>query len=393
MKGDKMRAQKSFIFVLLGIFVCLLVFGSDVEIVDNPKVPLPEKGKRKRLVFNEELTIGVAEGAEDYMFGNTVFVTADDQGCCYVLDWDQKRIQKYDPEGKYLLSIGGKGQGPGEFMNVWSPRFDEDGHIYATDIVNHRVSFFDKDGKFQRQIKIPDGVGGITILSSGNYFTDKSIRKEEKGTSTVVIVHGVYDKEYNLLAEVHRDVLEFKPRGNKSRAEFLADIMSRGILKPSFTSYVVENALIYTSYPDTYEIRVYSQEGEIQKIIRREFDYIKVSKQHKEYAFNRSADELLRSSPLRSLKDEVRKHMKYPKHLPAYVRFTLMDNGWIFVIVEVVRDKALIDLFNEKGVYIGQFETEIPTTSLLFKNGKAYAVAAVNGYKFVKRYGFEIQEY
>ena len=102
----------------------------DVEVISNPKTPLSQKGKRKKLVFKEELTIGEIEGDENYMFGEVVFCSADDEGNIYVTDWDKKRIQKYNPQGKFLLTIGRKGQGPGEFGNLSVARFDKDNNIY-----------------------------------------------------------------------------------------------------------------------------------------------------------------------------------------------------------------------------------------------------------------------
>ncbi len=71
-----------------------------------------------------------------------------------------------------------------------------------------------------------------------------------------------------------------------------------------------------------------------------------------------------------------------------------MENGWLAVIVEFIEGEyTLFDLFNEEGTYIGNFKANIPHDGLFFNNGKAYAVATENDYKFVKRYNFEIQEF
>jgi hypothetical protein len=84
--------------------------------------------------------------------------------------------------------------------------------------------------------------------------------------------------------------------------------------------------------------------------------------------------------------------IKYPKHKPAYEKFTLMENGWIFVVVDSVYERSkLIDIFDKDGRFLAQFETDISTDGLSFNNGKAYAVETINGYKFIKRYNFEIK--
>jgi hypothetical protein len=37
----------------------------DVEVISNPKHPIPKDGVRKRIVFEEDLSIGVVEGREE----------------------------------------------------------------------------------------------------------------------------------------------------------------------------------------------------------------------------------------------------------------------------------------------------------------------------------------
>ena len=91
---------------------------------------------------------------------------------------------------------------------------------------------------------------------------------------------------------------------------------------------------------------------------------------------------------------EVFELVEYPKYKPAYERFILMENGWVFVVVDSTwPESALVDIFNQGGAYLGQFETDIPTDQLFFNNGKAYAVATIDDYEFVKRYSFEILGY
>lgn|GEM_PF-6152177 len=70
------------------------------------------------------------------------------------------------------------------------------------------------------------------------------------------------------------------------------------------------------------------------------------------------------------------------------------SSGWIFVVIDSVRDEyKLVDIFNKDGEYLAQFETDISTDWLSFNNGKAYAVAAIDEYKFITRYNFEILGY
>jgi hypothetical protein len=73
------------------VVACLLLFLGDTPgerqtaggqagkpvIVSNPNDPVPPPGQRTKIVFKEELSIGMAEGDENYMFGSSVQATAD----------------------------------------------------------------------------------------------------------------------------------------------------------------------------------------------------------------------------------------------------------------------------------------------------------------------------
>ena len=367
----------------------------DIVTVNNPKNPVPEPGSRKKLVFKETLTIGESEGDENYLFGDSLYVSMDDQWYYYVTDWDRKRIQKYSQEGRYLLSIGRQGEGPGEFGNVWTPQFDRNGNIYVRDIANHKVAFFTKEGKHVKDIRMETGVGDIHILSNGNYFTYKTENIKDANVSRYLYVYGVYNTELDLLSEIHRDYHNLPNRGNKSRTEFVAGILSAGAFQPSLIYHVTEEGLIYAGFPEKYEICIYNQEGKLQKIVSREYDRAKVSQKHRDDFFDNQSEILLqRINADESQRKEVRKFMKYPKYLPAYRSFSLMDNGWLYVVVDAMgEDFSVIDLFDEDGLFVGQFESEIPHFGLKFKHGKAFAAVTIDDYKYVKTYSYTIKDY
>jgi len=108
------------------------------------------------------------------MFGDYIVFNTDDEGDFYITDWDRKRIQKYSPDGEFLLTIGKRGQGPGEFGNLSIARFDSRQRLYVTDIANHRINFFDKAGNFLEQITIPDVFENLYINSKGQYISSRS---------------------------------------------------------------------------------------------------------------------------------------------------------------------------------------------------------------------------
>ena len=362
-----------------------------VTVVENPLEPLnPEL----EIIFEEDLTIGVEDGDENYMFGSLVFMNTDDDGNFYVTDGDRKTVNKYNSSGNFLQSIGRPGQGPGEFQNISEVRFDIEGNIYLNDTRNQRISFLSKEGHYISGIKVPSFFERVVINSRGFYIA-KSVDNVELGQGKKWdYFYGLFDEKFNLTAEFLR--LPQEAKANKkadSIAQVIANSLSDLAFKP-FVNYILDkNDMIYFGYPRNYEIKVYSSEGKLKKIIQRDFEPVEISERYKEYFEQNLDEQILGKIPVSEMK-EVFELIEYPKYKPAYEQFTLMENGWIFVVVDSVRDESkLVDIFNKDGEYLAQLETDIATDWLSFNNGKAYAVATIDDYKFIKRYNFKILGY
>jgi hypothetical protein len=370
---------------------------NEVVVITNPKTP----ELNLRIVFTEELSIGEVEGDENYMFGKNIFFNTDEDGNFYVSDLDTYRILKYNPDGKYLLSIGRKGQGPGEFGGLSFIGFDKDKNIYTNDAVNNRISFFDKEGKYLRQIRMTERYSQV-ILNSKNFiiaskFTLSQEGKVQKQTS----LYGLFDSEFNLIAELFKDEIEIPlPTGvdASSLGEYIAKIFSISAFRPLAITALADNDYIYLGYPDKYQIDVYSPDGKLFKKINRDYDPIPVSKKDKE-SFVKMASENLPALLTEDIREKAFQNIKYPKYKPAYQGLALMENGWLAVIVNSIEDEyTLLDIFDQEGKYLAHFKTPVPAAGiraglLFFKNGKAYSVVTEDDYRFVKRYSIEIQEY
>lgn len=365
-----------------------------VTVISNPKTPRPEKNIPIRVVFTEELSIGAEFGEEEYMFGNRVYFNVDEDGNFYVNDWDKKCIRKYDPDGHYLLTIGGPGQGPGEFQNVWQPRFEKNGDLYVSDIVgSRRITRFDKDGIVLEVIRVPIRLSDIRINSQGFYIGYHSTMNDDSATTVL----GLFDPEFQLLSEFHKTTRVFTSpsgRGSDSQARFLANLLDDEAFTPNMTCILADDDSVYFGYPEKYEIKIFSPKGELERIIQRDYDPIKIGKKHIEGFIRYQEDEFFRFAPYpEDVKKKALELIEYPKFKPAYDTFALMDNGWIAVVVDYIADDhTLIDLFDRQGTYISQFAANVPITNLFFKNGKAYVLAIENDFRYVKRYSYRVQE-
>lgn len=97
----------------------------------------------------EELRIGSLEGAEENIFGRVSAIAPDGEGGAYVFDYQVPALRHYDATGRYLGTVGGEGQGPGEYGNlVISLDVLDDGRLFLRDRGNNRVNFYSLEGEF-----------------------------------------------------------------------------------------------------------------------------------------------------------------------------------------------------------------------------------------------------
>ena len=370
-------------------------------IIDNGLDPKSSEGKTWKISFTEDLTIGVKEGDENFMFGDRLEFNVDDEGNIYAVDWDRKRIQKYGSEGTYILTIGRDGQGPGEFINPWKPYFDQEGNLYVRDIANHKIAFFYPEGKFIKEIKLPQKVGDIQINSVGHYVSMIREIQEDINSKKTTYFHsyGLFNQDLNpinVFLKTSWTSSPLKGRDPDSLAEFLAESMSKTAYSPEVTLILRQDDRVYLGYPESYEIRVYSPDGKPEKLIRKDQPLQPVTESHKkDYAVSQEKDFLVYLADLypESVRKKALSHIRYPKYLPAYQKFILLDNGWLAVVVDSVKGGlAKIDFFNEDGVYIAEILARIPVKGLIIRKDKAYAIfESEDGYHFIKRYAFIAQ--
>lgn len=140
----------------------------------------------------EEKTIGGVNGNKPGEFGFVTDAVQDSQGNYYIAEygeWD--RIQKFSPEGKFLMQWGSHGSDPGQFIRPQNLAVDAQDRIWVADACNHRIQVFDTSGKEAKLIKIwgeqgrglgqlrypydlvLDGQGHVYVCEFGNHRVQK----------------------------------------------------------------------------------------------------------------------------------------------------------------------------------------------------------------------------
>lgn len=84
------------------------------------------------------------------MFNRETDVAWDKDGNIFVSDgYNNKRVVKFDKNGRFIKDFGSRGKGPGQFEDVHSIQVDHAGNVYVGDRANKRLNVFDNDGNFK----------------------------------------------------------------------------------------------------------------------------------------------------------------------------------------------------------------------------------------------------
>jgi hypothetical protein len=181
--------SKTGLGILSALFLSSVLTGTQqIETVNSVRVIHNEKGGKwgADLKVRLELvrTIGGLDAEENLSFYNPSDIVRDSLGNIYILDSGNNRVQKLNPEGKYLKTIGRKGQGPGEFQEAYSMDIDEKDDLFV--LGSGRIEVFSSGGRPLKTIKLSDFYTmRIRLLKAGliariRYQSLKMVMKQGK---------------------------------------------------------------------------------------------------------------------------------------------------------------------------------------------------------------------
>jgi hypothetical protein len=138
--------------------------------------------------LQENVLIRENEGDPNYSFGRVIGdLAVDKRGNLFILDSD--RILKYGANGKFIGTIGKKGEGPGEFQQPYKIFIHERGDVYISDR-GRILEVFKNDGKYVKRIIL----SFMISPSTNNFFIDRDdnifaaiLEISESGPKTVLV--------------------------------------------------------------------------------------------------------------------------------------------------------------------------------------------------------------
>ncbi len=259
------------IILLILIFAFSTANAQKVETVDGVRVvhngDQGKWGKDSKISLELVKTLGNINAEDEniafYMPTDIVF---DAQGNWYILDTGNHRIQKFSPDGKYLDTIGSRGQGPGEMSYPVSLDIYPEGNLLVSDPNNQRVQILLPDGKEYKTIRMTQGtIGAARILTTGQLVMNAS-------GGFVMIGMGEEDKD----KELPKLIKIIDMEGNTQK-EFGTQRDYKNMMLNRMGNQVLfavdKDNNIFLVFPFQNRIEKYSQEGKLLWRSDRELNY------------------------------------------------------------------------------------------------------------------------
>jgi sugar lactone lactonase YvrE len=205
-------------------------------------------GKRLLLRVGEK---GV-ERADRTHLGRPASLAFMPDGSFYVADgYVNRRVVKFDKDGKYQLEFGTAGTGPGQFHpegQVHSIAIDSNHRIYVGDRGNRRIQIFDENGKYLDEWPNIQGPSDIKVMQDGTLWVVSGVgnrlARYELATGRLLDYWGMYgsfpgamdnphfisvDSEGNLYlaisSSIKAGIEKYVPRPNADRSRLIGQFL------------------------------------------------------------------------------------------------------------------------------------------------------------------------
>jgi hypothetical protein len=314
----------------------------DVTVVKNPISPAFKSGY---LWLEKDLVLGQNKTGEEYILPGITSFAVDDQGRIYILVGRDSHIRVFDAAGKYLWTIGRKGQGPGEFMRPMNIQLLKDGTIFINDM--QRLIYYTPEGTLIKETKstmpmsfrlLADGRGdfiGIFPVPAENF--------------RVVLA------EYDSNQKPVRTLVSIQPS--------LSDMLLAGFLFD-----LTEDGRLIWGVSDKYELNVFDLDGKPLKKILKDYEPVTINDEEKKEMIAKytGGSEVLPEGKT------------FPKYFTPIEEISVDESANIYVRTNERKADAAghyFDVFDSSGRFLAKVALPaVRRLPVLWKQGNVYDV-------------------
>jgi len=372
-----MKSKTKIISIFLSVSILMMLFSCQqqraewkgtieevdgVTVVNNPKEPMYGAD-----VFSleEELSIGEAEGRQEYMFSEIGYIAVSKDGRIYVLDYKEAHVKVFDKDGEYLMTIGRPGQGPGELELPTQIQITSNKEIMVFDLPVRSLSFFSLSGEFLRRTsltKMP--VPALLVMDSNGDFIGQFTLMEERPKGALMKFISNQEKLFT--------IAKIDPYRSGSY----------NLLKPALPFDVTKENNIIWANSSRYEIQIINSEGNLVKRIIKDYTPVEITEEDKK--------KIILGIYGRETIPPGKK-AEFPKYFHPIDGIHIDNEGRIFVRTSQKsknENNYYYDVFDPEGKYLAKVTLKaLPKTPLIWEKNRLYTIEEdEEGFKKVKRY-------
>jgi len=193
----------------------------------------------------EEVVIGALDGPEEYLFGFVQDLAVDTEGGIYVFDGYVPALRYYDTDGIYVRTLGGEGEGPGEYKDACLGMAvrRSDGRLVMRDPRNMRLNVYDPDGSSSDSWRVESGLftSQATSLDTADHMYLKIMagRPQPNEPWPVALLH--MDDQGQIIDTIVPPTLPNEPSGVSNYSKVWAVSGSGGLVVGVNDRYVFDH--------------------------------------------------------------------------------------------------------------------------------------------------------
>jgi hypothetical protein len=323
-----------------------------IIIVDN-KAPRWTEKTRWRLDEAPLVDIGRADGEAPYLLDRVRQALRLRDGRIAVLSYGLNEIRIFDPAGRYLQTIGRRGEGPGEFRGLWWMAELPGDSILAADIGLNRLTVFGQDGSYVRSYRWRSLPGTMEPYVLGRFSHGSIVAVGHTNSRVPARAAGFtrsIDKPYTLdHTGAPRDTL----------GTFVSQMGGTDAMVPlamrATAEIVIAGDQLYFAPGDILEVNIHNVHGELRRIIRYHRPLRPVTDQDRARDDEAMQTEFRRRNAPPEIVARYR-NLAYPPFFPAHGQLVVDQTGAIWLADHQIRYErlpVLWTIFNAEGHLLG----------------------------------------
>lgn len=315
-------------FMILGIIFLFFDYFQQKQNTSNYSIPadihleILSKSEKFEDLFELEQKISL----EGIYIGNIKKLKTLSNGDFGIIDASTKKLNIFDGNGKFLRTIGGTGNGPGEYIYPTDFLLDDSLNIYILDPAQLRLIRYNFSGKYQSSLNIDKYSEHMALFNNKLFlYSTMSMLDQPSG--------------YCLDIRNNKKEFEFAEPSGLLKSLIKNNNLSLAVNSNSMECY---DGNIYLIHPYQYAIREFNENGELKRSMLCESKYF--------YPY----DSTKQFNPLNV---DPKQYFK-----SAVNGIKIFKNIIIISFIDILHNKVYFDFYSLSGSKLNIVSIELPSS-------------------------------